>query len=127
MNQFEIKGNKAISRGLRTYTFEIVEKIPSEYSVWNIGEFMGSEEYIPFCEKLYPALPKSYDINGETLKAIKLDPAEVKLLRKAAREGIVNKEQAEKAIKSKRKGRNAKVKRAYAQKTIEIFSRITKA
>ena len=126
MKQFEIKGNKAISRSLKTHTFEIVEKISSEYSVWSIGNNMGSDEYIPFCEDLYPGDPKSFDINTNTLKTIKLPKEEVKLLRNAASEGKGNKEQAEKALKSKRTGRRAEIKRAYAEKTIEIFRRITK-
>jgi len=33
----------------------------------------------------------------------------------------------EKALKSKRKGRRTEIKRAYTQKTIEIFNRITVA
>lgn len=121
MKQYKIKVEN------KTLTFEIVETVPAEYSVWNIGEFMGSEEYIPFCEKLYPADPKSYDINGETLKAIKLDPAEVKLLRKTVREGVGNKAAAEKALKSTRETPRSKIKKEYAQRTIEIYNRITKA
>ena len=125
MKKFEIKGNKAISRILKTHTFEIVEKISSEYSVWSIGENMGSDEYIPFCEDLYPGDPKSFDINTETLKTIKLPKEEANLLRQAASEGIGNKEQAEKALRSKRTGIRAEIKKAYAEKTIEIFRRIT--
>ena len=125
MKKFEIKGNKAISRILTTDTFEIVEKVSSEYSVWSIGENMGSDEYIPFCEDLYSGDPKSRDINPSTLKTIKLPKEEVKLLRQAVHEGVGNKEQAEKALRSKRTGRRAEIKRAYAEKTIEIFRRIT--
>ncbi len=125
MKTFEIKGNKVISRILKTHTFEIVEKISSEYSVWSIGNNMGSDEYIPFCEDLYPGDPKSRDINPSTLKTIKLPKEEVKLLRQAVHEGVGNKEQAEKALRSKRSGRRAEIKRDYAEKTIEIFRRIT--
>ena len=125
MKQFEIKGNKAISRILTPHTFEIVEKISSEYFVWSIGNNMGSDEYIPFCEDLYPGDPKSFDINPNTLKTIRLPKEEVDLLRQAASEGVGNKEQAEKALRSKRTGRRAEIKRACAEKTIEIFRRIT--
>lgn len=127
MKEFEIKGNKAISRIFRTHTFEIVEKIPSNYFVWNIGENMGSDEYIPLCEFLYPGDPENNAVNTETLKAIKLPENEVYLLRKAAREGVLNKEQAEKSLESKRRGRRAEIKKEYARKTIEIFNKITKA
>ena len=34
----------------RNDIFEIVEKIPKNYFVWNIGENMGTDEYIPICE-----------------------------------------------------------------------------
>lgn len=127
MKKFEIKGNKAISRNIRTHTFEIVEKVGSEYFIWNIGNNMGSDEYIPFCEDLYPGDPKSRDINPSTLKTIKLPKEEVKLLRQAVAEGVQNKEQAEKALKSKRTGRRAELKRVCAEKTIQIFNRITGA
>lgn len=39
----KIEGNKIISTSLwNTHTFEIVEKIPGNYLVWNIGENMGN-------------------------------------------------------------------------------------
>lgn len=128
MKNFEIKGNKVINTSVNaTNTFEIVEKVPSDYFIWNIGNNMGSDEYIPFCQKRYPQYPKSCEINAETLKAIKLPIEEVKILRRAAHEGVASKEQAEKAINSKRKGKRAEIKRAYAEKTIQIFNRITVA
>ena len=48
MKDFEIEGNKAISRSLKTRTFEILEKISKKYSVRGIGNNMESDEYIPF-------------------------------------------------------------------------------
>lgn len=125
MKKFEIKGNKAIGGTNRVHTFEIVEKAPRNYFLWNIGENMGSDEYIPFCEDLYPNDPRSFEINTKTLKAIKLSKGEVSLLREAASEGIGSKKTAEKALRSKRTGRNAETKRDYAEKTIGIFKRIT--
>lgn len=123
MKKLEILGNNAISE---RYTFTVVEKVDSEYRIWGIGSNMGSDEYIPFCEMLYPGNPNSYKVNTKTLKTIKLPKEEVNLLRRAAHEEIGNKEQAEEALKSKRTGRRAEIKRAYAEKTIEIFRRITK-
>ena len=84
----------------RNDIFEIVEKIPSDYFVWNIGENMGTDEYIPICEDLHPEDKDSYDINASTLKAIKLSREEVETLREAAHIGIVSKKTAEKAQKS---------------------------
>lgn len=110
-------------------TYQVVEKIPERFFVWNIGENMGNDEYIPICESLFPLLPKTdyrhYHINPETVKAIKLNPEEVKALRKAAGYGINSKDSAEKALKSKRAGRMADRKRKEAEATIEIFNRIT--
>lgn len=105
--------------------FEIVEKIPKNFFVWNIGENMGSDEYIPLSEDLHPEDKNDYSINPATLKAIKLPQEEVKLLRDAASVGIVSKSTAEKALKSRRKGYWSNQKREQAQKTIEIFNRIT--
>lgn len=36
------------------HTFEIVEKIPSGFFIWNIGENMKRDDYIPLCEKNAP-------------------------------------------------------------------------
>lgn len=53
----KIEGNKIISTSLwNTDVFEIVEKIPSNYLVWNIGENMGTDCYIPICQMLRPLL-----------------------------------------------------------------------
>lgn len=109
----------------RNDIFEVVDKIPAGFFVWNIGENMGTDEYIPICEDLHPEDKDSYDINPNTLKAIKLSVEEVKVLRKAAHVGIVSKKTAEKALKSKRKGYWSDRKREEAEKTIDIFKRIT--
>ena len=109
----------------RNDIFEIVEKIPSNYFIWNIGENMGTDEYIPICEDLQPEDKDSYDINASTLKAIKLSREEVETLREAAHIGIVSKTTAEKALRSKRRGYWSDRKREQAEKTIDIFKRIT--
>ena len=109
----------------RNDIFEIVEKIPSNYFIWNIGKNMGTDEYIPLCEDLHPEDKDSYDINASTLKAIKLSREEVETLREAAHIGIVSKKTAEKALKSKRRGYWSDRKREEAEKTIDIFKRIT--
>lgn len=109
----------------RTDIFEIVEKIPRNFFIWNIGENMGHPEYIPLCIDMYPEDRDNYEINTRTLKAIKLPAEEVKLLRAAAHWGITSKTEAEKALKSKRKGGVSDKKRYHAEKTIDIFNRIT--
>ncbi len=105
--------------------FEIVEKIPAGFFVWNIGENMGSNEYIPLAHDLHPENKDCYEINPSTLKALKLQPEDVKALRQAACYGVNSKETAERALKSKRTGYNADRKRKEAAATIEIFNRIT--
>lgn len=55
-----------------TDVFEIVEKIPANYFVWNIGENMGTDEYIPLVHDLHPEDKDEYTINRNTMKAIKL-------------------------------------------------------
>ena len=109
----------------KTDVFEITEKIPSGFFVWNIGENMGDDEYIPICEDLHPEDKDNYEINQNTVKAIKLSVEEVKALRKAASVGINSKKTAEKALKSKRSGYWSDRKREQAAKTIDIFNKIT--
>lgn len=109
----------------RNDIFEVVYKIPEGFFVWNIGENMGTDEYIPICEDLHPEDKDNYEINPNTLKAIKLSIEEVKVLREAAHVGIVSKKTAEKALKSKRRGYWSDRKREQAEKTIDIFKRIT--
>lgn len=109
----------------RKDVFEIVEKITAGFFVWNIGDNMGLDEYIPICEDLHPEDKDNYEINTSTLKAIKLSVEEVKVLRKAASVGINSKKTAEKALKSKRRGYWSDKKREQAENTIDIFNKIT--
>ena len=102
-----------------------MEKIPAGFFVWNIGENMGSNEYIPLAQDLHPEDKENFEINTSTLKAIKLSPEEVNALRQAASWGVNNKDTAEKALKSKRTGYSADRKRKAATATIDIFKRIT--
>lgn len=108
----------------KTDIFEIVEKIPVGFFVWNIGENMGTHEYIPVCEDLHPEEKDNYEINTATLKAVKVAPDEWEKLNKAASWGVGNLLQAEKALKSKRRGYTADRKREAAKMTIEIFRNI---
>lgn len=126
MTKFKINGNTITTESIwNTHTFEIVNKIPAGFFVWNIGENMGNDEYIPLAEALHPEDKENYEINQYTLKAIKLSTEEVKALRKAADWGVNSKAIAEKALKSKRKGYFSNHKREEATATIEIFRRIT--
>ena len=109
----------------KSRSYEVVGKIPTGFFIWNIGENMGDDEYSPICEDLHPGDKDNYEINPNTVKAIKLSVEEVKALRQAASWGVNSKATAEKALKSKRKGYNADRKRKAAAATIENFERIT--
>ena len=127
MTKFKIENGKIYSEkpmSDEVDVFEIVEKIPVRFFVWNIGENMGTHEYIPVCEDLHPGNKDDYSINPATLKAVKVTPDEWEKLNKAASWGIGNLKQAEKAMKSKRHGYTSDRKRAAAELTIEIFRRI---
>lgn len=110
----------------RQNIYEIVEKIPSGFTIWNIGENIGTNEYIPLCEIVPNADgSKSYNVNINTLKAVKVTPDEWRALVNAAHWGIGNLKTAEKYLKSKRNGIAARRYKALAEKTIEIFRRIS--
>lgn len=126
MKKFEINGNTITSETMwNIHKFQIVDKIPVGFCVWNIGENMGSDEWIPLAQNLKPGDKENFEINPDTLKAIRLNPKEVQILREAAGVGVNSLKTAEKALKSKRRGYWADRKRKGAENTIEIFRRIT--
>lgn len=107
-------------------TYEVVNKIPEGFFVWNIGDNMGTDEYIPIAEDLHPEDKEDYSINPYTVKAIKLDPKEVLLLRDAANYGVNDYKTAKKAMNRKNpKGFITRRKKELAEKTISIFERIS--
>ena len=127
MKTVKIENNKIYSTSTlceKPDIFEIVEKIPFGFFIWNIGENMGTHEYIPVCEDLHPEDKDNYEINTATLKAVKVAPDEWEKLNKAAHCGVGNLKQAEKTLKSKRRGYWSDRKREAANATIEIFRRI---
>lgn len=68
--------------GHPTYQFRIVKKIPKGYSVWAIGEYMGTDNYVPFFEPKPNYGP--YSVNPDTLLAVQLPRDDVLLLRRVA-------------------------------------------
>lgn len=109
----------------RTDVFEIVGRIPQNFFVWNIGENMGTHEYIPLCEDLHPENKDDYSIKSTTLKAVRVTPEEWGKLNDAASVGVNNLEAAVKALKSKRHGYWSDRKRAAAELVIDIFEKIS--
>ena len=106
--------------------FEIVEKIPKDFFVWNIG-VNAPEGYLPLCEWLDKNDKSNYSINPETLKAISLPEPQRELLLKAAGYGISCKADAEKELASKREAKTYidKKKRFFAKHCIDIFNEIS--
>lgn len=102
--------------------YEIVNKIPHNFFVWNNEELMGNEDYVPLCELDFT---NNFLVNSKTLKAIKLQPSEVKLLRNAAQFAIGSKIDAEHALDKKRGKWFSKQQREFAKATIDIFNRIS--
>ena len=128
MNTFTILEDRVISTSQsNTHTFLLVDKIPNNYIVWNIGANMGHVEYLPLAERMSNDKHSDdyYSINTNTLKAIKLPANDVTKLQNASSWGISSLADAQKAIKSKRTGYTADKKREHARNTIDIFTRIT--
>ena len=72
--------------GFPKHCYKIVDRAPRDFIVWNIGDNLGNDEFIPFCQKI----PNSYSINPNTLKAVKLPAEDVQVLRKVAGRGNTN-------------------------------------
>jgi hypothetical protein len=102
--------NKIISDG--TNVFEIVDKIPAGFSVWNIGDCM-IPGYVPFCD----------DLHLGALKAIYLPEQDVRLLRDVAHFGIVSKVTAEEALACFPVG--AAIDRKRVEKALDVFKMIS--
>ncbi len=71
-----------------SYEYTVTKKIPANYSIWVIGSYIGTDEYVPFCENDPDRGPLSVNLN--TLLAVKMDRDTVKLLRDAAHKGLVS-------------------------------------
>ncbi|RKI25515.1 hypothetical protein D7V82_20910 [bacterium 1xD8-6] len=105
-----------------TYIFEVVEKIPAGFEVWNIG---GLGEYIPICQSIRPDDKNCHDVNTSTLKAIKLNKEEVTILNKAAGSGVKSVKSAKSTLNRVAKTSMMKRKQMFAEKALPILERIT--
>lgn len=101
-----------------TYDFEIVEKIPYGFEIWNIPE-IGNGEYIPICQTV------DYNVNTKTLMAIKLSKSEVAILSKAAGAGIKTVAKAKRTLSRTAKTAYARENQRRAGKALPILERIT--
>ena len=116
----------------RSDCYLIVDKIRRPYFVWNIGENMNTEDFIPLCRQKYPGAPPDspyhYHIDRDSLQAIQLPNKEVLLLRDAAGFGVNCLEAAEEALKRispNSKDKYKRIKRSLAEKTVSIFRKIS--
>lgn len=126
MTNIKIENGKIYSETFgKTDVFEIVGRIPENFFVWNIGENMGTHDYIPLCEDLHPEDKDDYSINPATLKAIRVTPEEWEKLNKAAAYEVNNLQTAAKALKSKRRDYWSDRKRVAAELTIDIFMKLS--
>lgn len=59
------------------HTFEIVDFVPLGYEIWNIGNHMP-DGYLPLCRlSSYQPFSDSRNIETDTLKAIKIEGAQI--------------------------------------------------
>lgn len=107
-----------------TYDFEIVEKVPADYSVWCFPEILGGE-YTPFCKTVKPDNKDCFDVDIETLKAVKLSKEENEILHHSAHAGAGNIAKANRLLKRSAKTAYMKQKQERARKALPILERIT--
>lgn len=107
-----------------TYIFEVVEKIPKGFSVWPISP-VGDGEYTPICETVNPDDKNCYDVNINTLKAIKLSKEESEILFKSAIAGDGTLKKAKTTLKRVAKTTTMRRRQERAEKSLPILERIT--
>ena len=109
----------------RERTYRIVEKMPARnWFVWNIGENMGSEEYIPIARPDPTGRP--YGIDPNHICAIRLPREDVLLLRKAASAGCESLDLARKEMARKRRSKLSRylLSDSDLAKVIDVFERL---
>lgn len=110
------------------HVYELVTKIPKGFHVWNIGDNMGADDLIPICERVSnDRFSDDYwKIKPETLKAIRLSPDDVKILRDAAMYGVRDFKTARALVRGR--GRNdyyGRHTKETMNRTLEIFEEIS--
>ena len=103
----------------RMDTYEIVDKIPSGYFVWNIAPIGDDEDYIPLAQW---EDKENCTVRLDTLKAIKVGADKAKIISKAASVGVNTKKTAERAVFGKRVNN---LKRGRAMLALPIFEQIS--
>ena len=117
----------------RTNSYEIVDKIPPRFFVWNIGKNIGDKNYVALCEWRVAlaegVVREDYSVNTDTVKAIRLTEEEAAVLSDAAHYGAncVKNARRIKSTLPKKKALNwwDQRKLDYAKQALPIFERIT--
>jgi hypothetical protein len=99
------------------YDFRVVDKIPSGYSVWNIGQIEGYPEYCPLC-----ICRNGHEVIVEALLAVKMDPDEAKILLRSAGAGGTSLNEARKMIAREKLDRWS---RNRIEPAIKVFEKYT--
>ena len=107
-----------------TYIFEIVDKIPAGYSVWNIPP-IANGEYIPVCVTTEPENKNCFDVNITNLKAVKLEKKEVVALHVAASGGDGTIKEIKRTLSRSAKTAYMERRQERARKALPILERIT--
>lgn len=87
-----------------TYVFEVVDKAPSNYVVWNVGvDFIG--EFIPFCRILPDPEGWRRNVDVSSLVAVRLDKREDReaLMQELVPYGVENYAQVKKKLARKQR------------------------
>lgn len=104
------------------HTYEVVDKIPTGFSVWNIGKIEDYESYLPLYE---PAEIGNHKVNVDTLKAIKLPKEEVALLLKSAGYGVASIKECKRCTKLRGKSYLSQKRKELAGKSLPLYERYT--
>ena len=97
--------------------FEVVDKIPSGYEIWNIPEMKGYEEYLPLCE----VFEGTRNVNLDTLKAIKVGSSDANVVRKASMQGFNNLKSTQRYLNNPRNYKKAEI----AKRVLSIYEKIS--
>lgn len=101
----------------RVDTFEVVDKIPSGYVVWNITPIGENGDYIPLA-----LVDKNCSVDLSTLKAIKVGADKASIISRATSYGMGDIESTRKAVLGKRVN---KEKRRRAMLALPIYEEIS--
>lgn len=102
------------------YEFEIVEKIPESFQIWNINMIDG---YLPLTEL---EDVNNRIVNVDTLKAILIkDSEELRLLKECGSYGVYNLDKCKRVLNYKPRGWLKKKQIELAKQAIRYFEELT--